>query len=697
MNQHININNDTFLPDKFAVLSWYEQLAESLKESNQRLIISLQGNRDWCLSMLPPQNVFSESCVLSNSKDLDEQFERLIVPFDKAETLLGQEVKSVLYDGFCGLNIDVMCMASGLVQAGGILILLTPSNPQGISDAYGQWQGRENSRHYFFNYLHNELRLSMLTLNQQQLTVLPECGSLPFSTPARFIQGLTRQQMRVNQQLNSWLNLKEKPVFFLTADRGRGKSTLLGYFAQQHWENINIVVSSASKAQVKIMFQQIDENYQNIRFLAPDEIIRRNEFIDLLIIDEAAMLPGNMLHQCLALAHKAVLATTTGGYEGTGQGFLVKFMAGLHSEKYIHQQLTEAVRWGQQDKVESWVNKVLMLKPELSQRQIKVTEVSVHQISKAKLNEDRQKLREIYELLVSAHYRTRPSDLRQLMEDENQLVIVAQSGLMITGVLLLNMEGGLSPELSHEVFMGRRRPQGHLFAQMITAQAGVKSFACLQGLRVQRIAVNQNCRMQGVGRSLIKFAESLVIEQNFNYLCASFALDSSMAPFWSKTGFKLVHISSGKGKSTGRQTVAVLKSTEKQVVDIISLLQTKINNYLPVWLLSYCQSMSWIDVYALLDLLNYKGQFTKLDEHEIVAFGEGYRGFDLTQATLQKLLISELNNTKLDLPLVKLCIEKILLNKKWAEVVAIRETRPGKKEQLKQIRKCIALMNEQRH
>ncbi|MCP4077154.1 MAG: tRNA(Met) cytidine acetyltransferase [Gammaproteobacteria bacterium] len=689
MKAQISITKDIDLPRKSEVIDWFGQLAETLKESNQRLIVTFQGKREWCLSMLKMANSFNSQIVVSNFQDVKPR-----TPFSKAETLLGLETQCVVYDGFSGINTDVLCMAAGLVKAGGVLMLLLPQDVFQMEDKYGQWQGRSNQQHYFFKYLLKHLTHDMIFVEESRAGKLPPIKELMFSAEPEFIEGLSSQQHAVLLDMNDWLQLKQTPVFVLTADRGRGKSTLLGQFAQQHQHDFKIVVTAASKAQASILLKQIDSIQSTIEFIAPDEIIRRNAAIDCLIIDEAAMLPNSMLQQCLELSNKTLMATTTGGYEGTGQGFLIKFMGNFDRTKLKHRLLLEAIRWGQKDEMESWFNRVLMLNVAGKKCSGAISGLSIQTVTKEQLNEDYELLTDIYALLTSAHYRTRPSDLRQLMDDENQRIIITRTGKSLIGVLLLNMEGGFDAELSHQVFMGIRRPQGHLFAQMITAQAGVKDFAVLKGLRVQRIAVDENFRKQGVGRLLIESAEKLVKELQLNYLASSFALDPSMSSFWNKMGFKLIHIAAGKGKSTGRQTVAVIKSVDPQVVNIVTLLTQKITGYLPVWLLCYCQRMLSTDVYALLEILNAKCVFSTLDKDEVIAFAEGYRGFDLSQAVLQKLLISRLIHGQLEPSVIKLLIDKILLNKDWGDLSNLHSTSAGKKEMIKQLRLSVRQLNE---
>ena len=138
----------------------------------------------------------------------------------------------------------------------------------------------------------------------------------------------------------------------------------------------------------------------------------------------------------------------------------------------------------------------------------------------------RESLWQVYRLLSAAHYRTRPSDLRMLMENPDLLLVVARCGQRIVGAVLLNREGGLDARLGKQIFLGRRRPRGHLLAQMLTAQAGIADFAEYRGLRVQRIAVSEDCRRRGLGTCLLERALEIAAGSELDYLGASFALDS---------------------------------------------------------------------------------------------------------------------------------------------------------------------------
>ncbi len=688
MNLYPNTNSMQDLTQNERLLSWFDALKNNLEDSHQRACVMLRGPKEWSLAVI--QLCIGKSPLfLSNDKAMPGA-----VSFSRAENLLGQEADSLVYDLYGGINSDVLCMAAGLIRSGGILLLLCPQELNPGDDVYGHWQGNAAQSPVFFNYLMDQWSTCESYFCIQPTQPLPTIKPFTVSPVVEIEQGKTRDQQVLIQQLHSWYEDKAKPLFLLTADRGRGKSTALGMFANSLNNHCCVVITAASRMQVEILLQQINDK-PSLTFRAPDEIIRRQQTIDVLIIDEAAMLPASVLQQCIELAQKTILSTTTGGYEGTGQGFMLKFIAAFNPQQMQSMQLLQAVRWGQNDLLEQSMNNALLLKSSELKPYVKGTKIKTRLISKTELVKDLALLREIYQLLVSAHYRTRPSDLRQLMEDENQLLLLARDEFAVLGVLLLNREGGFEQNLSEEIFMGRRRPQGHLLAQMLTAQAGIKYFSCYQGFRVQRIAVEKNFRRKGLGRMLIQHARDLVDLHQVDYLGSSFALDQINAAFWKSCGFQLVHIASGKGKSSGRQTVVVLQSSCADVTADMQTLQNKIQRDLALWLLSYCNEMFWRDVIALLSLVITENPLTHQDEDEIRAFAFGFHGLDYSLPALQRLLISQSGKlSQFDPNTRRLLVEKILLNRSWEAVLGHSDF-AGRKPMLQNLRHNISELYEQ--
>jgi tRNA(Met) cytidine acetyltransferase len=658
------------------VLIWLQGLSNRLQATNQRQVISFQGEFSWCQErFIAVQSVYPEVLVISQ-RELGNN----PVSFSKVETLLGSESPIVVVDLFDGLNPDVLCVASGLVSCGGLLILLSPRPDkwQSITDRYGVWQDNLVSQRpmfveYIFNSLDHESNGGITLVQGQDLPIVTQ---LPMAQPTPVVSGRTAEQSAVLVELDDWLSDKSQSIALITADRGRGKSTCLGIFLSDLILNRNsmVVVTAPSRQCASILMAQakMQSNTEiDIDFIAPDRLIAEYRPADVLIIDEAAMLPYPMLQQLCSRYRRVVMATTTGGYEGTGQGFLLRFAARLPTAQLRQLTLSSPVRWAAGDRLETWLDSTMLLKPvpgviAFASARRELCKFSVH--DQTTLSGDLALLEKIYALMAFAHYRTRPSDLRMLMENSQLLVILAEVGKDLIGVALLNQEGGLDKELCAQIHLGLRRPKGHLLAQMITAQAGDEYFASYRGLRVQRIAVIESWRRTGVGRQLLETATHYSEVQGFDYIGASFALDSETAAFWHNCQFSLAHIGYAMGKSSGNHSVAVLKSLNRVMADRIIRLRGRIQKYLPVWLCQFLQQMDTENVVALLRYSRYTAIMSEMDLAEVRVFAAGHKGFELCFGSLQRFVMQSIADLPVGSEIHPWLIQKVVQNREWHQL-----------------------------
>jgi tRNA(Met) cytidine acetyltransferase len=411
-----------------------------------------------------------------------------------------------------------------------------------------------------------------------------------------------------------------------------------------------------------------------------------------LIIDEAAMLPYPMLQQLCSLYPKVIMATTTGGYEGTGQGFLIRFIARLPSHQLARFKLTAPVRWATGDCLEAWLDNTLFLKPAPDLVTIDAPargSFSCRIVSRVSVVQNLVLLEKIYRLMASAHYRTRPSDLRMLMENSDLTIILAENDHAdLIGMVLLNREGGLTPGLCEQVYLGKRRPKGHLLAQMITAQAGDRTFASYRGMRVQRIAVLENWRRSGVGSALIEAAIGCSREAQCDYIGASFGFDAESAAFWESCRFALVHIGFAAGKSSGNRSVAVLRSLNSVVDENIERLQARIQKQLPVWLCQFLQQMDATSVIALLRYCRFMSTMTRMEKDEVEAFIDGHKGFELCFASLQQFVMQSIACAPVDSEIHPWLIEKVVQNRDWNRLSPC-STVKGRKPMQQKLRELV--------
>lgn len=488
-----------------------------------------------------------------------------LFPFNKTKNLLGQEFALIVYDARVGLNLDALAIASGTLQQGGTLIVLL-----NVWDELSQWQDPDSLRWsgenlpiltpHFIHYFQQKVQEYSLPIYHADFPQM----RLPDSVESAvdFQQDPTTEQRQLLQKIND----ASKEVLIVTAKRGRGKSALSGFWAKRLMErNQSLILTAPNKSAVNIL-QDFAE--AELDFMPPDLLCEQiaqnpNQFADKwLLIDEAAMIPLNLLQQ-LTSAFKRILCTTTiQSYEGTGRGFLLKFLANLH-RTFVHFELHQPLRWEMGDKLEAFIDELLMLNAEdnfLQQSDLK----GAIQIQSYSQNElvNKHKIAEFYGLLTLAHYRTSPLDLRRLFDAPKQQFYLAETPSELIGGVWLVEEGDIqSDALILDIARGVRRPRGNLVAQALCYQGNLQQACRLSSLRISRIAIQPDCQQQGIGQQLIN-----EISQNANvdFLSVSFGYTEQLAHFWQKCGFDFVHLGEQKEASSGCYSVIALKPLTAQ-------------------------------------------------------------------------------------------------------------------------------------
>ena len=651
----------------------WASLLGNLSDSGQRLLVPLQGDREFCLQQLEQLPGPDDRLLLSDRDDL-----KGATPFRQASGLLGREAGLVVFDAFDRFPVDALCIAAGLLRGGGPLLVLLPPEGWPNPDPDGCWQQREGAGR-FAGYLFEEMKSVMALWSPG-----PRAPRLPFAEATGFYGELTEdQEWALDWLRHDWDELGPNRVL-VAADRGRGKSLLLGRFAAGLEKPF--LVTAASRRQAETLLQQLPEDRHE--FIAPDELVRRGERIDYLLIDEAAMLPYSLLQDCLELADKALLATTLNGYEGTGQGFRLRFLRD-QGDRMRMLMLEQPVRWGKGDLLEMGLNQALLLKPDELPPVTEGEVLTIESVDGEALLQQRERLRQAHALMLEAHYRYKPSDLRQWLDDPNQRLYLALRGEVVVGVLQINEEGGIDAETVEEIRMGRRRPQGHLLAQMLTAQAGMDGFAGYRGWRIQRIAVREEQRRHGVGRAMLERAREDARDRGMDWFGSSFALDAEVTPFWAGCGFTLAHLGRGRGSSSGRQSVALVEPLNEDLGPMLEAQQQRLLRDLPLHLRGYGREIRVEDVDGLLRLLpETEPELSAQDRDILDAVIDGHHGLDLAEAVLSRWLLSALRReTLLDEASRRRLIETLLMG---------RETDgdEGRRQRQQQLREDLARLRE---
>ncbi|MFC1026335.1 tRNA(Met) cytidine acetyltransferase TmcA [Pasteurella multocida] len=480
--------------------------------------------------------------------------------FKQAKNMLGQEFALIVYDARGGLNLDALAIASGTLQQDGVLLILLPQwatlsawhDPDSV-----RWSG-ENCpilTPHFLRYFQQKVQEYGFPIHH---TFFPSLSLPNKSTSAVNFQS----EPTVEQaQLLHRINKATEAVLIVTAKRGRGKSALAGFWARQlKQQNQTLILTAPNKAAVRIL-----QAFANtaLDFKSPDLLCEQiaqdpHAFADKwLLIDEAAMLPLSLL-ELLTSTFKGILCTTTiQSYEGTGRGFLLKFLANL-DRTFAYFELHQPLRWQADDKLEAFMDDLLLLHAEdlpfaplASAEGVQFQRYSQHTLYQ------QQKIAPLYGLLTRAHYRTSPLDLRRLFDAPNQHFYLAQKDEHLLGAAWLVQEGSLqSEQLIAEIERGLRRPRGNLVPQLLCFQAHLPQACRLSSLRISRIAVQPDWQQQGIGQQLVK---NICQDAQVDFLSVSFGYTTKLAAFWQKCGFLLVHLGEQKEASSGCYAVIGLK------------------------------------------------------------------------------------------------------------------------------------------
>ncbi|MDF7669815.1 GNAT family N-acetyltransferase [Orbaceae bacterium ESL0721] len=589
----------------------------------------------------------------------------------KAKLLLGKSYRHAIFDGTTSFNLDALSILAGTLTKESLLILLLPNKCwlDGDSLRWNEGNSPIHTPNFIAHLLDTIQKLNIPLLDLTQKNNLCKDNFIPKKPNGDL--NLDEQQTTLQRLLQS-----DKNILALIAGRGRGKSALAGRFTHQR----NAIVTAPNRSALVTFYQFASPTTP---FYAPDELLLTTlqtepEFI---IIDEAAMLPLQLLEKILQLSQKLhcriLLTTTIDGYEGTGQGLLLKLLKNRDVD-YLY--LDQPLRWDRDDIIEKFIdhlslnvkNEPITLKNRSKEsRQIADKEFTF--VNRSSLTN----LISIYQLLKSAHYRTTLTDLRRLFDAPNLLIAEAKGENQLFGAMIALLEGGLDDELIDQVWQGVRRPKGNLVAQSLVAHAGEKLAAKLRSIRVNRIAVDHLFRRQHIAKQLINFIENYAVTEQIDFISVSFAYDPAVYAFWEACGFTLVHVSSHKESSSGNYSIMVIKALSQRGNLLRDNLQYKLQ-----------RNWYWLSKLIDLDLpivASLDQYFLLQDYEEVKGFANYYRPFEASYPALCRLIImSKINvfeSGKTDYPILSTLLEP----QKWQ----FKQATVGKKTVLKRLKQEV--------
>ncbi|MDA0425918.1 tRNA(Met) cytidine acetyltransferase TmcA, partial [Stutzerimonas frequens] len=476
-------------------------------------------------------------------------------------------------DAFAGFNPNTFGQLCGMVEGGGCMVLMTPpseqwgyfADPEYASLCVEPYLPSQLRGHYLLHLVRTlESSPELLHWAQGREPVVPEVPETE-TVPAVNLPCRSRDQQEAVALVLKASGARRQPLV-LSADRGRGKSAALGIAAAELLRaGKKVVVTAVSRNAIDSLLERVEtlapDHCHLLHYYRPDELLRREEQADLLLVDEAAAIPTPLLLQLLDIYPRVVFATTLHGYEGNGQGFALRFLSRLRTgyPRCREYRLSTPIRWTAPDPLEQLGNRMLLLDVDAGKPGSQEGEPEIVCVDRQVLVEDTALLRDLFGLLVLAHYRTTPGDLRILLDSPNMRVYLAHSAGAPLGCVLLAEEGPLPDGLAQAVWEGRRRPRGHLLPQTLIAQEGWLEVAPWRSLRVVRIAVHPAAQKRGIGRRMLRTIERDARAAGVDYLGASFAASDELLAFWQGSGFLPLRLGEQRDPVAGPHALLVLK------------------------------------------------------------------------------------------------------------------------------------------
>lgn len=588
-----------------------------------------------------------------------------VVPRRQVDRLLGQDLPLLVIDAHAGLDPDALGVASGALVAGGWLVLLVPpretwcdapdpycaqlvSYPGSPADAGGRFLRR------LAEHLDGAAGVRWLAEPERLPDALPRPAAASPSAPAG-----NDQREVVAAVIRVATGHRRRPLV-ITADRGRGKSAALGLAAGELLIDAGrrILVTAPRASAVQTVFRHaagvldqpvpaaavLHHGASELRFLPPDELLRQAPEADLLLVDEAAAIPVPLLSRMLDRYSRIVFASTVHGYEGSGRGFALRFRQVLdrRTPQWRMASLRSPMRYAPDDPLERWTQRALLLDAEPDDVPAAAAPTGtplVAALSQDALAGDEMRLRQVFGLLVQAHYQTRPADLRQLLDAPQVRCRVASVDGRVIGVAWCAVEGGLDAAMADCVARGQRRPHGHLAPQSLAAHTGDAWWATTPMHRVVRLAVRADWQRRGIGTALLADASDGARAEGAALIGASFAADAGVIAFWQAAGFRLARVGTRRDQASGTYSATFARPLCDEAAARLKALAARTREIFVHGLADTWRDMDAEVVLALL-ACDEPASLDDADRNEAAAYAAGERAYPAVQLGLWRCALA---------------------------------------------------------
>jgi tRNA(Met) cytidine acetyltransferase len=672
-----------------------KQFSQQLRNAHVRGVVLISGDKQWaqqCAASL--LTALDDNCLwigdgAPNGVDCDIAAE--------AKRYLGQDRNTLVFNCHCGFNPDAFGALTGTIVGGGMLVLLAPS--MAVWATYQDPDYQRITAHNTEISSHNFIQRIIAKLTQTEKLWHIEEGSVVTSSPIIDLSSFTpNKQFTLTAGQQTAFDAIKKAAFgrskrplVITSDRGRGKSTVLGLAAADllRADFNNIAICAPSLSSINAVFSHEQSNWadstlnvnilrsghKQLFFMPPDELLRHKLDADIVLVDEAAAIPANVLKAILLTYPRVVFATTVHGYEGNSRGFAIRFTQTLDElrPQWRRVSLQQPVRWAEADYLEPLVADLLLLNASeaVVTEPFDKTKLQLRFISGAELVASEKQLSELFGLLVQAHYRTSPDDLRLMLDGPNIKVLLAVCDDAIVGAALVSAEGDIESQLHLPIEQCNRRVAGHLAPQMLASQAGIQNILSLRCWRVMRIAVHSDLRRHTIGRLLLDAIFDKAKAERQDYVATSFAATDDVFCFWQDSGFSLQHIGWRRDSVSGAHTALMTKSISSEAASLFNQQARKLATQLTILLRDTLSDLDAdIAIKFIRNVLTTNPLLSADDRHDVILFVNYQRSYETCLAALSNaaLLLIAISN---DQKLCELVVVKVLQHKSWQQAGAV--------------------------
>lgn len=694
---------------------WFTRYQQQAQILNERRLIVLVGENAWSTTLLKSIDTDGSHLKKVNRKTWlvygESEYLKANISKQRFRDKLGSESHFVVFQDK-NLSIDAIAGLSGTLVAGGVFFLLIDELSQLTESLFYQrffQQLSAFSQHVVINQ--SKFTLPNLTATRTPLLLAKSQVTLPYNC-------LTQEQVVAVDAIIKVFKGKRNRPLILTADRGRGKSSALA-IACGHVLNsatkdnmLRIVITAIDLSSLSVFFRQLTTSlpagkfqrnkftvdYGVVEFIPIDQLLKVKVAASLVLVDEAAAMPIYLLEALLVNYSRLVFSSTIHGYEGAGRGFTLKFQKTL-AQKYpqwrnLH--LNEPIRWRINDPLEALVFESCLLNAELPTlpddvKQQPSSILSFKHFSATELAQDEVLLKQVIAVLVTAHYQTKPSDVRMLLDNKQmQLVCLLahenKKQYVIAVALLIN-EGRTSDDILEAqtisaVSHGKRRLKNHFVPQSLLTQCGIKQAFDFYYMRVMRIAVHPQLQQQGIGTKFLNKMIKFSVEQGADFIASSFGVTQVLLSFWLKNDFQIARIGFSKDKASGEQSALVLKALSSSGQTALTDINTEFYRSFDYLLVEEYKGLAAELVQLILQHCPLEActALSARDHANVEAFALGYRQYSSCVFSLHLWLKYQLSSLKVSKQLNLLVLISRIMQKHTITEVCNMYGLTGKKE-----------------